>query len=248
MKSAKKAVAVFLTVLMAVLGVFPVFAYEYTPENCPGHAYVEGDTVAPTCTASGYTEYTCSLCGNIKKDQIANPRGHAMQQEVVEPTCVAAGYTRNYCTREGCGYEFNNNYKPATGEHDWQLVSEQAATCGTAGYKQEQCSVCLNYRYTYPAATGNHNWQPDPDRSTRPATCARAGEEYYKCTVCGQQKAVNIPPTGNHVDANGDGQCDNCGVSVSNNPTGPVSIWSVFERIGNLFSQIWDRIMGLFKR
>lgn len=212
MKSAKKAIAIVLSVLMLALCAVPAFAegeYEYTPETCPGHLFAEPVTVLPTCMENGYTVHTCTKCG----------------------------------------YTYNNNYVSPTSEHDWQVEVVQTVNCGTQGITKKTCRVCQIVSYTNEPASGEHNWEIDSDRAPHPATCARSGEEYYKCRVCGNQKAVEIPATGAHVDANGDGQCDNCGISTKKpDAAGATSIWAIFDRIGKFFNEIWNRIVGFFNR
>ena len=233
MRSAKKVLAVVLSVLMLALCVVPAFAedYEYTPETCPGHVYGEGAVTPRTCTAGGYTEYTCTLCGNTKRENETNPAGHSLQTQVVDPTCAESGYTLKTCAN--CDYSLKTNYVSPTGNHNWQPVSEQAPTCGVAGFTRERCGTCGNYRTTPIAATGAHTWQLT---GTRAATCAVNGENYYLCTGCGAEKAENIPATGAHVDNNKDNMCDVCGQSVR--AEGPSS--------GRTFMNLWDRFFGFF--
>lgn len=208
MKSAKRILAIVLSVLMLALCAVPVLAeteYEYTPETCPGHSF---------------------------------------ETTVIEPTCAKQGYTTHVCER--CGFVYNNNFTDPTGNHDWQTVTEQAATCGAAGYKQEKCSVCGNIRTANTPATGAHTWAEDVDRYHAP-TCARAGEKYYTCSVCGDQYAENVPATGAHVDANGDNLCDNCGVSVrTSGDSAATSFMKSWNRFLDFFWQIILRIQKMF--
>ena len=235
MRSAKKVLAVVLTVLMLALCLLPAFAedYEYTPATCPGHEYGEGAVTPRTCTTGGYTEYTCALCGNTKREDVTNPAGHTLHSQVIAPTCAESGYTLQTC--ENCDYSQKTNYVSPTGNHDWQVntETERAATCGQPGFRQERCSVCGNIRTANTPATGNHTWELT---GTRAATCAVNGENYYTCTVCGQNKAENIPATGAHVDSNKDNLCDVCGQSVR--AEGPSS--------GRTFMNLWDRFFGFF--
>lgn len=48
------------------------------------HNYVAGKVVAATCTAGGYTPYTCSLCGDSYQGNITNQLGH----NYVNDTCT----------------------------------------------------------------------------------------------------------------------------------------------------------------
>jgi uncharacterized protein YkwD len=67
----------------------------------PGHSY-ESKTVAPTCTAGGYTLHTCTKCGHSYKDNKTAATGHSYETSVVYPTFDQGGYTKHTCT--GCGH------------------------------------------------------------------------------------------------------------------------------------------------
>ncbi|MBE6750502.1 MAG: hypothetical protein E7560_05000 [Ruminococcaceae bacterium] len=51
------------------------------------HNYVAGTPVAATCTADGYTPYTCSICEKVLKDDFTSKIDH----NYVEGTCDACG-------------------------------------------------------------------------------------------------------------------------------------------------------------
>ena len=40
------------------------------------HDYKLTKNAAATCTADGYKEYTCSMCGNVKKEVTTKKLGH----------------------------------------------------------------------------------------------------------------------------------------------------------------------------
>ncbi len=44
-----------------------------------GHAYGEGAVTAPTCTAEGYTAYTCAVCGHAYRDEITEKIPHSLR-------------------------------------------------------------------------------------------------------------------------------------------------------------------------
>ena len=77
------------------------------------HSYSKKVT-SPTCTAKGYTTYSCS-CGNSYKDDYTDALGHDYKTTTVAATCTAKGYTEKKCSR--CGDSSKSNYKDALG-HD----------------------------------------------------------------------------------------------------------------------------------
>ncbi len=65
--------------------------------------FVKGKTTAPTCTAQGYTLYTCS-CGKAEKRDKNEALGHSWSdwETIKEPTTTSTGVEQRYCTRSGC--------------------------------------------------------------------------------------------------------------------------------------------------
>ncbi len=74
------------------------------------HNYV-GEITAPTCTAEGYTTYTCS-CGETYTADETEATGHSYKAVVTEPTCTAEGYTTYTCS---CGDTYTADETEATG-------------------------------------------------------------------------------------------------------------------------------------
>ena len=66
-----------------------------------GHANI-GSVTAPTCTAAGYTTYTCAYCGESSTGNEVAATGHNYSSTVTDPTCTAVGYTTYNCTV--CGH------------------------------------------------------------------------------------------------------------------------------------------------
>ena len=67
-----------------------------------GHSYTTKIT-APTCTAQGYTTYTCSRCSDSYKDTYTNATGHNYSNGTIskQPTCKEIGTMIYTCS--GCG-------------------------------------------------------------------------------------------------------------------------------------------------
>ena len=81
------------------------------PENIPaaGHKY-ESVVAAPTCTAAGYTTYTCA-CGDTKVEDYVDALGHDYEEEVTAPGFGTQGYTTHTCTV--CGDSYTDTYTDA---------------------------------------------------------------------------------------------------------------------------------------
>ena len=124
-----------------------------------GHNY-EAVVTAPTCTAGGYTTYTCSVCGDSYVGDETAALGHTWTEATcTEPkTCSVCGYT------EG------------TASHDWA-----EATCTAP----KTCKVC---GATEGKALG-HNWElPDcvtPETCSRcGATEGEPNGHSWKAATC----------------------------------------------------------------
>ncbi len=84
--------------------------------------------------------------------------------------------------------------------HSWEWVTDKEPTCGEAGSKHEECSVCDAKRNegTESPATGEHSWQWVTDKEP---TCGEAGTKHEECTECGAKRneGTEIPATGEHT-------------------------------------------------
>lgn len=97
-------------------------AFAFTPDCVHEHAAGDTGTVtAPTCTARGYTTYTCTKCQSAYRTDFTQPLGHDYATVCVEPTCTEKGSVTRTCRREGCsdeivteisaaGHSFENGY------------------------------------------------------------------------------------------------------------------------------------------
>lgn len=140
------------------------------------HEYGEGIVHAPTCTAEGYTEYLCTLCGESYRDNYTERTEHTYSEVVIEPTCTHEGYTTHFCTV--CGYEYTDSYTAATG-HTYQEATV-LPTCTKEGYTAHTCLECgYSFNDTYVAALG-HSYEAEAIAPT----CTEGGYTVYTCTVC----------------------------------------------------------------
>jgi len=98
----------------------------------------EGDTVAPTCLADGYTLYTCSRCAREFKDvDLGSALGHAWNEgeETTIQTCVTPGVMTYTCTRTDCGITRDETIGIDPDNHvGYEFVEPVVPTCMAAGY------------------------------------------------------------------------------------------------------------------
>ncbi len=147
------------------------------------HAYDNGVITDPTCTEKGYTTYTCTRCGETKKDDYTDALNHAYDDGVItDPTCTEKGYTTYSCTR--CDDSYKDDYVDALG-HDYTGTEVTDPTCTEKGYTTHSCSRCdESYKDSYVDALGHTHSKPGV--VTKPTTTTQ-GYTTYECDRCGQK-------------------------------------------------------------
>ena len=147
-----------------------------------GHSY-KAVVTAPTCTAGGYTTYTCSVCGNSYTANNTPANGHKYNAVVTAPTCTEAGYTTYTCTVCGDSYVSDNT---AANGHSVATKEENRveADCANDGSYDvvTYCTVCNTEfsRETVVIPSDDHNYVPE----VKEATCTEGGYTTYTCTGC----------------------------------------------------------------
>ncbi len=160
------------------------------------------NTVDPTCTEAGYTDYSCPVCGGSYREEGAakldhdwgswtpngnnehmricqNNNAHVETKpcdyddgQVTQPTCTAGGYT-TYTCRDCHGTRIDHR-TPENG-HTYTDGWEYAGTDRVEhGEHRRKCSVCEEYVY--------QNCIFDETRT--PATCDAAEIVTHTCTLC----------------------------------------------------------------
>ena len=170
-----------LVLLAAVLLAIPAGALaECTNSNDGSHQWVFEEEQPATCTADGYKQWICALCGDRKVEEI--PASHQFEQVEKPATCTEAGYRGLQCTR--CGARERWEDLPATG-HTPETIQGKAATCTEAGLTDgSRCSVCgtiLTAQSEIPAK--GHTPETIQGQA---ATCTAGGmTDGSRCSVCG---------------------------------------------------------------
>ena len=138
-----------------------------------------------TCTAEGYTQYTCSSCNHSWKVDVVPATGHDEEMahtEAKEATCVAEGNLEYYyCSKCECYF-----------------ADEEGAT------KIDNVVIAID-------AENHANLVVVPGT---PATCQASGlTDGEECTACGEttKEQITINPVACEDGDNNDGVCDSCG-------------------------------------
>ena len=154
MKWIKNGLCVFISVVLAVTCLMPVFAEDAEPETeIETEAETEPETEPcvhvwewvtdkePTCLP-GEKHMRCSLCGDedFWRTQIAPVREHVWTAEYAEPYRCKDGYSRSVCTV--CLSTKDETVLPATEAHSWVWVEDMPATRYDYGVKHQVCTVC----------------------------------------------------------------------------------------------------------
>ncbi|MGM9644153.1 MAG: GH25 family lysozyme [Eubacteriales bacterium] len=174
-----------------ILYFISLFLLILTFASCDGecrHENMTSNTVEPTCTESGYTEYTCD-CGYSYISDYISAKGHTYKDTVYAPTCTEPGYTEHTCSV--CSYSFNSEQTAPLG-HKMSSV-EYAPSCAEQGYKEYICYVCeYSYVSDYIQATG-HVFS----ENTVLPSCLEQGYTEFSCQNCDYTyKTSFTPPTG----------------------------------------------------
>lgn len=149
-----------------------------------GHEYA-ASTVAPTCTAEGYTQYSCIYCEHNYREDFTPALGHAYEEEKVEPTCTEAGYTVHTC--KTCQHSYVDSIVSALG-HDYTKQTVEP-THDKMGYTTYTCSACdHSYVSDYTDALGHDFTQT----VTTEPTCTNEGVMTFICD-CGKSYTQPIP-------------------------------------------------------
>lgn len=157
-----------------------------------GHNY-QAKTIDATCTEDGYTEHTCSRCGNQYKDKYTDKLGHKYDISAVTATCTKGGGILHKCSR--CSDEYISDIVAALG-HDY-AESVVSATCTSEGYKLYACRRCEEeYKENVVAPLG-HSYVSQVKQA---ATCTTDGIRSYLCERCGDYDESVIPSMGHNYE------------------------------------------------
>ena len=165
-----------------------------------GHKY-EKEVTAPTCTDSGYTTYTCTVCGANHKADETDALGHKYEKDVTDPTCTDGGYTIYTCTV--CGESHKADETDALGHKYEKEVT--APTCTDSGYTIYTCTVCGESHKADETDALGHTEAEAVEENKHAPDCVNEGsyESVVYCKVCSiemSRKTVSVDALGHEYE------------------------------------------------
>lgn len=155
------------------------------------HEYEVTDEKVPTCTEDGSKTHKCKICGDEYTETLEKLGHDMIHHERIDSDCQKKGQKEYWhCNR--CEKNFfdalgeneaasEEDLEIPLGDHNYQLKSEDKATCTNSGEKFFECSVCGDTYSEYIAPLG-HNMVYHGGVSP---TCTAKGErEHWHCTNC----------------------------------------------------------------
>ncbi len=170
------------------------------------HNWSPSGSSQPSCTTSGYQEYTCTGCGERKMDTIA-ALGHSMGswETTREATCTSSGTKTKSCSR--CSYTETDTI-PALGHAYGSYHTVVYPTCTEDGTERKTCSRCSASVSRTLSATG-HDW--GSWYVTVKPTCVSTGLDTRTCLNDSSHtdtRVTAIVPDNHKDDSPYDGYCD----------------------------------------
>ncbi len=189
-----------------------------------GHEYIV-TVIDPTCTADGYTQNKCKLCGDEYVTDTVASCGHSYGESITvkRPTCTQSGLQKKIC--DVCGDEEETVLPPLGHEYDTTVAEP---TCTENGYTVHTCDNCGD-RYT-DSETPSKGHSYGESITVKQPTCTQSGLQKKICDVCGDEEETILPPLGHEYDTtvaeptcteNGYTvhTCKNCGDTFMDNET-----------------------------
>ena len=154
------------------------------------HTWDEGKvTKKATCTEDGLKVYTCKSCGETKEEALkATGHQHTELRNEKKATCTEEGYTGDtYCT--DCGELIKKGSVTEKAGHNWEVTSEEKATCEKDGSKTYTCADCKETKTETIPATGHKfgDWQTVTTQSV-----FTGGVQKRICSICGKEETRNV--------------------------------------------------------
>ena len=143
-----------------------------------GHNYVS-QTIEPTCKTEGYTQNTCSRCGDTHNDNYVPVSDHLMGDWIERTPLTCTEGAERYKRCYSCGEIVEEEYAEALG-HNY-VTQTIAPTCQAEGYTQNSCTRCDD--------SYSENFVPKAEHTNvllnkMSPTCIFEGFNEFKCQNC----------------------------------------------------------------
>ena len=164
------------------------------PVGAAGHTWDAGVVTPATCTAQGYTTYTCTAGDGgtmVSNYTDPDPNNHTglVTDNAVPATCTATGLTEgSHCTACGKTVVAQQTTEINPNNHT-NVVTDNAVdpTCTDPGLTEgshcEACKAVITAQQTLPAL--DHDWKVTGSTN---ATCKTPGKVSSECQRCGEKK------------------------------------------------------------
>lgn len=164
------------------------------PVGAAGHTWDAGVVTPATCTAQGYTTYTCTAGDGgtmVSNYTEIDPNNHTglVTDNAVPATCTATGLTEgSHCTACGKTVVAQQTTEINPNNHT-NVVTDNAVdpTCTDPGLTEgshcEACKAVITAQQTLPAL--DHDWKVTGSTN---ATCKTPGKVSSECQRCGEKK------------------------------------------------------------
>ena len=150
------------------------------------HSFDEGKIQKEaTCTEDGLKIYTCKACGETKEEVLkATGHQHTELHNEKKATCTEEGYTGDtYCT--DCGELIKKGSVTEKAGHNWEVTSEEKATCEKDGSKTYTCADCKGTKTETIPATG-HKF--DSWKTVKAQSIYSGAVQKRTCNACGKKE------------------------------------------------------------
>ncbi len=171
------------------------YYYDDAIVQATGHDY-EMEIVEPTCITEGKKHEECTICHDVRVDEVLPTVDHVVNEVTTAPTCTEAGSVVKSC--ENCDFE-ETTVIEANG-HSYKSVVT-APTCIAKGYTTYTCANCGNSYVDDHVDASGHSYG-DWETVSEP-THSEDGLKQHICH-CGDIETEVIPMI--ICDYNGDGE------------------------------------------
>lgn len=193
-----------------------------------GNVYVQH----ATCTSEGLIRYTCTRCGENIEQKVAALK-HDLNpvpvKSVGSKSCKLEdrGYDIYKC--KNCSYTEKKDRAPLDHKMAGQPNVVKASTCTTKGQAYGHCDTCGKEVYVDLPLKAHATTTVTAYADTYLRNTAMTHQSYQVtyCKDCKEITDVGAPSVDvNCADANGDGNCDGCGLRMDRNVTSQVKIYT----------------------